>query len=408
MTTFIIALIAALGIGGGIAVASNSGGGGDSSPVISGPAIPGGEEPGEQEPGDEEPDGQEPGGEEPGGQEPGGEEPGGQEPGGEEPGGQEPGGEEPGGQEPGGEEPGGQEPGGEDKPFAPNYSLISALVDIDQYKQVRFTPGDGPEEYVRINDGSSVRTDRDIKIGDDGKSFKVITGSPRLQNGQFELGGVANYRLLEDKVEFSMDASNKLSENEKFVQYQRLMPKSGYLNGQYITVNHEYNLYLGGSKEELSAADFGFSYELINHPHGTFSRYNNINLYDADRLYTGGRTDDTPINFSGNALMWAEDMNQGGDPNPEVYGGSFEMSLDLPTASGSGSISMGMDAKYDANFSVQLNNVNQLTFSDGVMSEGSKGYMLNVKDGLEAVGAIQKELDVNEIASYSFGAKEVK
>ncbi|WP_428066465.1 hypothetical protein [Candidatus Proelusimicrobium volucris] len=383
MTTFIIALIAALGIGGGIAVASNSGGGGDSSPVISGPAVPGEEEPGEQEPGGEEPGGQEPGGEEPGGQEPGGEEPGGQ-------------------------EPGGEEPGGQDKPLSPNYSLISALVDIDQYKQVRFTPSDGPEEYVRINDGSSVRTDRDIKIGDDGQSFKVITGSPRLQNGQFELGGVASYRLLEDKVEFSMNTSNKLSENEKFVRYQRLMPKSGYLNGIYTTVEHDYNLYLGGSKEELSAADFGFSYEVIRHPYGTFSRYKNINLYDADRLYTGERMDDTPINFSGNALMWAEDLNHGGNPNPEVYGGSFKMSLYLPTATGNGSISMGMDSKYDANFNVQVNDINQLTFSDGVISEASKGYILNGKDGLEAVGLIQKELNSNEAASYSFGAKEVK
>lgn len=44
MTALIIGLIAALGIGGGIAVASNSGGGGHSTPAVSGPAVPGEDE----------------------------------------------------------------------------------------------------------------------------------------------------------------------------------------------------------------------------------------------------------------------------------------------------------------------------------------------------------------------------
>lgn len=45
MTAIIIGLIAALGIGGGIAVANNSGGGGHSSPAISGPENPGEDNP---------------------------------------------------------------------------------------------------------------------------------------------------------------------------------------------------------------------------------------------------------------------------------------------------------------------------------------------------------------------------
>ena len=137
-------------------------------------------------------------------------------------------------------------------------------------------------------------------------------------------------------------------------------------------------------------------------------------MYDADHLYAGGRTDTNPISFAGNALMYAEDLNQIDFTQPQivitapvVHGGSFTMNLHLPTASGSGSINMGLDAKYDANFDVQLTNVNQLTFSGKDRVEG-KGYMLNGKDGLESVGSLFKDLGSDQYTSYSIGAKEVK
>ncbi len=397
MTTLIIGLIAALGIGGGIAVASNSGGGGHNSPAISAPAVPG-----------------EDNSDNPGGDNPGGDNPGGDNPGGDNPGGDNPGGDNPGGDNPGGDNPGGDNPGSDDKPLNPNYSLISFLTDTAQYKQVRVNPDSSPSKHSLINDGSSTHTYRALEVGNDGKSFKVTTGAPRLKDGQFQQGGIASYRLLEDKMEFSMDASSELNENDKFVRYQKQMPRYGSLNGQYITVQHDYNLYLGGSKTGLSVGDFGFSYEIIHYLHGTYSHYKNINMYDADHLYAGGRTDTNPISFAGNALMYAEDLNQIDFTQPQivitapvVHGGSFTMNLHLPTASGSGSINMGLDAKYDANFDVQLTNVNQLTFSGKDRVEG-KGYMLNGKDGLESVGSLFKDLGSDQYTSYSIGAKEVK
>ena len=417
MTTLIIGLIAALGIGGGIAVASNSGGGGHNSPAISAPAVPGednSDNPGSGDnPGGDNPGGDNPGGDNPGGDNPGGDNPGGDNPGGDNPGGDNPGGDNPGGDNPGGDNPGGDNPGG-DTSLHPNYDLISFLTDTAQYKQVRVNPDSSPSEHSLINDGSSTPTYRALEIGKDGKSFKVTTGSPRLKDGQLQPGGVASYRLLEDKIEFYMDASSKLNENDKFVHYQKQMPRNGSLNGQYFTVQHDYNLYLGGSKAGLFVGDFGFSYEIIHYLHGTYRQHKNINMYDADHLYTGGRTDANPINFAGNALMLAEDLNQIDFTQPQIvitdpvmHGGSFTMNLHLPTASGSGSINMGLDAKYDANFDVQLTNVNQLTFSGKDRVEG-KGYMLNGKDGLEAIGSLFKGSKNEKAVSYSFGAKEVK
>ena len=409
MTTLIIGLIAALGIGGGIAVASNSGGGGHNSPAISAPAVPGednSDNPGSGDnPGGDNPGGDNPGGDNPGGDNPGGDNPGGDNPGGDNPGGDNPGGDNPGGDNPGGDNPGGDNPG-EDNSLNPNYSLISFLTDTAQYKQVRMASDNAPDEYSLINDGST-HTYRALEVGNDGKSFKVTTGAPRLKDGQFQQGGIASYRLLEDKMEFSMDASSKLNENDKFVRYQKQMPRYGYLNGQHITVQHDYNLYLGGSKAGLSVGDFGFSYEIIHYLHGTYSQYTYRTIYDADHLYTGGRTDTNPISFAGNALMYAEDLNQGVAIDPVVHGGSFTMNLHLPTASGSGSINMGLDAKYDANFDVQLTNVNQLTFNGKDIVEG-KGYMLNGKDGLESVGSLHKDIGNNQEVTYSYGAKEVK
>lgn len=374
MTALIIGLIAALGIGGGIAVANNSGGGGGGGggTEISGPAVPGDDGGSGNEGGDNQ------GGNQGSGNE-GGDNTGGNQ-----------GGNQGGSDNPGGDNTGGNNPGNPASKLNPDYNLISALTDNTQYKNIVSSKDLSPAEYHLINDGTGINY-RKIYLGTDGESILVDTGVLREENGYFVPGSNG---YMEDKQTLRFTAEDKAEDGASYNLYQKDTSSS---NG---SVRHLHKLYLGGSKTELSTADFGFWIEWRNGA-AQYNRYTEIYWYDKDYLYTGSRSD--TVNFAGNALMVSEDMNSA--EGRVVKPGSFAMTLDMAEAKLTGKIDMGI-SKYNVDFSGTLSDKNQLKFEgNNVVHEYSHGYLLQGKDGLETMGNIYTSEGTND---YTFGAKEVK
>lgn len=384
MTALIIGLIAALGIGGGIAVANNSGGGGGGGTEISGPAVPGDDGGSGNEGGDNQ------GGNQGSGNE-GGDNTGGNQ-----------GGNQGGSDNPGGDNTGGNNPGNPASKLNPDYNLISALTDNTQYKNIAWDD-DGTSEYGLIKDGLKTNY-RSLKLGEDGESFVVDTGVLAVNDGAFVLG--SDGKFMEEKQTLRFTAADKINETSRYDVYQKNTSPSVWLNGSPIT--HLQKLYLGGAKAGLSTADFGFWTEWRNGNSNTwYDRYQMFYLYDNDYLYTGTKTD--AVSFAGSALMVSEDMD--GPEEAQVLSGAFSMNLNMADATLSGNINMG-DSKYNVDFSGILTEQNHLKFTGQDVADYSQGYLLQGKDGLETVGNIVKYLDYSTEnrteANYTFGAKEVK
>lgn len=404
MTALIIGLIAALGIGGGIAVANNSGGGGGGGTEISGPAVPGddggsGNE-GENQGGDNT-GGNQGGSDNPGSDNTGGNQ-GGNQGGSDNPGGDNTGGNQGSGNE-GGDNPGGNNPGNPASKLNPDYNLISALTDNTQYKNIAWVNDCGPTEYTLIKDGLKTNY-RSLKLGEDGESFVVDTGVLAVNDGAFVLD--SDGKFMEEKQTLRFTAADKINETSRYDVYQKNTSPSVRLNGSPIT--HLHKLYLGGAKAGLSTADFGFRTEWRNGDSNTwYDLYQMFYLYDNDYLYTGSKTD--AVSFAGSALMVAEDMD--GPEEAQVLPGAFSMNLNMADATLSGKINMG-DSKYNVDFSGILTEQNHLKFTGQDVAESSQGYLLQGKDELETVGNIVKYLDYatenRTAANYTFGAKEVK
>lgn len=373
MTAIIIGLIAALGIGGGIAVANNSGGGGGGGTEISGPAVPGDDGGSGSEEGGDNQDGNQGSGNE------GGDNTGGNQ-----------GGNQGGSDNPGGDNTGGNNPGNPASKLNPDYNLISALTDNTQYKNIVSSKDLASAKYLLINDGTGINY-RKIYLGTDGESILVDTGVLREENGSFVPGSNG---YMEDKQTLRFTAADKAEDGASYNLYQKDTSSS---NG---SVRHLHKLYLGGSKTELSTADFGFWIEWRNGAN-QYNRYTEIYWYDKDYLYTGVRSD--TVNFAGNALMVSEDMNSA--EGRVVKPGSFAMTLNMADAKLTGKIDMGI-SKYNVDFSGTLSDKNQLKFEGNNVVHGySHGYLLQGKDGLETIGNIFTAEGTND---YTFGAKEVK
>lgn len=378
MTTVILILLAVVGIGGGVA-ASSGGSGGGGGAEISGPVVPGGD-------GDSGNQGGNQGGDQGGNQ--GGDQGGNQ------------GGDQGGNQ---GGDQGGNDPQNPASKLNPDYNLISALVDNNQYKNITWGETGDPGEYGLIKDGQGSNY-RSLKLGEDGESFVVDTGVLAVKDGDFVRDSNGNF--MEEKQTLRFTAVDKIDETSRYDVYQKNTSPSTLLYGSPVT--HLHKLYLGGAKAGLSTADFGFWTEWRNGDSiSWYDCYKIFYLYDSDYLYAGTRQDS--VSFAGNALMVAEDMD--GPEEANVLSGAFNMDLDLAKAVLSGNINMG-DSKYNVDFAGTLSDQNRLKFTGNDVHEYSHGYLLQGKDGLEAVGNIVKYLDHAEEnrkeADYAFGAKEVK
>lgn len=289
----------------------------------------------------------------------------------------------------------------------PNYDLITVLADKAQYKRVIVNIPREQDKMAWVEDGTlKNRWDISITEKEGTPALSILTGKPSIVDGEFN--------RMETAVSVLWTKADHKESTPFYDHYQNSVSGKGSWPGSSEEQEFTYSndLYLAGAQTGLTVADFGYWNELRNFWHDD-KYYRNLLMYDASFLYTGDRKD--TVRFEGQALMLkaAEEKDLTNVPY-NVYGGVFTMNLDLAKASLQGKIDMGAMKETGLDFTGRLNNGHKFSFTsaDGGANIHplSYGFLLQGKEGLEAVGIIAtlEGNDSHDHINYTFGAKEVK
>lgn len=289
-----------------------------------------------------------------------------------------------------------------------NYDLITVLADKMQYKRVIVDIPIEQDKNAWIQDGT-LKNRRSISVTEkDGiPALAILTGAPNVVEGKFT--------KLEIATPILMTKSDRSGGTAFYDYYHNTIENSGTwvspAGEQERSFTQHDDLYLAGAKVGLTVADFGYWNEYRAFAGGeSEKRYHDFIMYDTSFLYAGGRSGS--VDFEGRTLMLLPQEEKAKDSPYEVYGGIFNMKLNLPQATLQGSIDMrsAMNTDlYNIDFTGDLKNGNKFSFAGDAINPLSYGSLLQGKDGLEAVGIIATMNEKGrDTASYAFGAKEVK
>lgn len=310
--------------------------------------------------------------------------------------------------------------------------FMSVLTDRDQYTNVSFgshsslTQSANPvasARAVKMLKAKSSANEVYVDIPEFNQLINDGTGENKRHLSLTNTSGVI--RLTTGKLEndnssteeiYTVDFTNNMMSNESYARHFTAHSDVG-------DIKQQNDLYLGGAANNahLTVADFGFWTEYrdrktINDSSvGIITEYP-IFLYDTRFLYAGGRRDTTTLN--GNVLMIYENKATQGSQPYDVYGGAAELALDLAKGSATGNFTMGADVSslgkgtgyFDYSFAGSLNgsqfSMGQITEAGVVTSNGAIGQLLVGKHGLEMVGIVDRRWADGNEAQYVFGARE--
>lgn len=272
----------------------------------------------------------------------------------------------------------------------PDYSLISALTDKEQYPDVKFVVP--PNQYYSPgflgNQEGYVHSS--AELGNRGIILNTV--KPVIHNGIFEThfeggyDGIVNFQI--DPV--LLTHNHLIEENSYEKRYKESKSWTGKYNtnyGQYSkTVTRTNIVGMGGSKLGLTVSDFGYWDIDSNSIYWNYnSNYYYLYMYDNTKLAKNIQQDSAQL--KGYVLPHHYEINM-----------DFNFATNRVTGSVYNSITGSTLFDYSGDFYNAGFRIQSLSSYDG-----GQGVLLMGNDGLEAVGWIYASN-----RHYSFGAKEVK